>query len=488
MSAIGAIYPCNQNVILESDLMQLNQAMQHHGQDGSGIWFDHHCGLTQQQTNLTRESLYETLPYYHALHQITLVTHCRLFNRKELCEQLASFPVNDKTGDAQLIIFAYIQWGLAFIHYLVGEFSFILWDAKQEQLVCAVDHFNSRPLYYHVDEKYLVMASEISALHRLPYIPRRPNLNKIARNDLMRFQLEPGETCFEKIFFLPAAHFMVKNKSRLSLHKYWEPELGDCLSFDTDEAFSEAFQSMFKQAINASTRTHLPICLQLSGGLDSSAIAMMASQCLKPQHRELICLSNVLPESYQGPLHDEREFIQCVTAPNLITHAVIDSWRGPFDHLDSFTTHWQSSPQHYQYRALNAAARSHHAKLMLHGTLGEMTCSYAGYEYLAQLFSRGQFSTLHQEIMAHKKSYKRSYAGILAHNVGVPLLPSPFKSRLQSHHRRHLIQSNLINPAFIQQHFHAEQLKSIGDQVFQAQILPSLDARPDHASTHRYRG
>ena len=275
------------------------------------------------------------------------------------------------------------------------------WDAKQKQLVCAVDQFNSRPLYYHLSAQYLFIASELFALHSLTDIPRRPNLNKLARNDVMRFQLEPGETCFENIVFLPAAHILVQTQSHLSIQQYWQPMLGDCLSFDSDNAFSEAFQSVFKQAITAATRTHGPLCLQLSGGLDSSAIAMMASQCFTAQERSLICLSNVLPEEYQGHLQDERDFIAEVTAPNLLKEYVTDPWRGPFDNMESCILQLQSSPQHYQYRALNAAARRHHAKFILHGTLGELTSSYAGHEYLAELFCHGHWLTLLQEIRAH---------------------------------------------------------------------------------------
>ena len=131
MSAIGAIYACHQHVILESDLLQLNQAMHHHGQNGSGIWFDHQCGLTQQHTKLTVESLHETMPYYDALHQITVVTHCRLFNHKELRDQLVTS--NNHAGEAELIIRAYLKWGISFVRYLIGEFSLILWGNPPEK-------------------------------------------------------------------------------------------------------------------------------------------------------------------------------------------------------------------------------------------------------------------------------------------------------------------------------------------------------------------
>ena len=474
MSAISGIYHFNKQPVSQADLISLHSAMQHHGQDGEGLYVAPQCGLAQQTSHLTQESLLEKFPIIDSQHHITLVAHCRLFNYKELSNQLTP---NQSAGDGELIILAYLKWKLDFAAHLVGEFSIALWDNKNQQLVCANDHFNSQPLYYYTDSHIVAFASELRALHRLKTIPRLPNLNKIARSDFMRFQLEPGETCFANIHYLPPASVMIINQTDLTIKNYWKPTLGKSLSFKSDQAFTDEFQHTFTTAIQSVTRTHLPICLQLSGGLDSSAIAMTAAKVLQLQNKNLTCLSNVLPPLYRGITQDERDFIELVQAPNLIKHPVIDEWRGPFDNLENFAETLQSNPQHYQYRAINAAARAHNAKFILHGTLGELTSSYNGHEYLAHLFYRGRWLSLTREMLAHQKIYGRSLKSMMAHNLIKPILPVSWQARLHSKNHHELIKHSLINPRFIQQQLNATHLQQLKQQFVEQSSLISTDSR-----------
>lgn len=478
MSGVAAIYHLNDKPVSKNDLLQLNAALQHHGQDGNGIWLDQHCGLAQQISRLTQESLHETLPLVNADYQITLAAHCRLFNYKELRNQLVSSNDRRPTGDAELILLAYLKWKLDFVKHLIGEFSIVLWDAKNKQLVCATDHFNSRPLYYYWDHKMFAIASEIYALHALSSIPRLPNLNKIARNDFLRFQLEPGETCFDKIRFLPAAHFMIVNPSGLHIKQYWKPQLGKLMSFKSEQAFADAFQDVFRSSVEATTRSHLPVCLQLSGGLDSSAIAMMASQVLAAQGKELICLSNVLPPNYVGTGKDEREFIEAVQAPNVIKCPIIDEWRGPFDHMEAFAKSLQYNPQHYQNRAAFAAARKQGAKFVLNGALGELTSSYHGHEYLAHVFRSGHWLRLYHEVLAHKKIYNRSLKKIIGGNIVLPLLPQAWQRLLKrKNNSMNMLKHSLTKPEFIHQHIPATELLKLSRAYAQLNTVKSTNPR-----------
>lgn len=473
MSAIGAIY-CLNAAPSELDLLQLNSGMSHHGQDGGTIWFDSQCGLVQQQTRLTTESLTEHLPYFNATQQIAIATHSRLFNRQELCQRLSLTADFAKKGDAELIMLSYLKWDLALIDYLVGEFSIILWDAKKSRLICITDHVNSRPIYYYAHDKMLVLASELYSLHQVKDVPRVPNLSKIAGSDFLRVQLEPDETCFAHIKLLPYASMLVRDKYAMSIKRYWQPTLGKCLSFRGENDFAEAFQAMFSTAVQSTTRASGPVCLQLSGGLDSSAIALMAAQTLKRENRHLICLSNVLPSSSIG--EDERPFIDLIQAENLVKQEVIDEWRGPFDRLDTFSKHLHTSPQHYQHRALFAAARKHQANIMLHGTLGELTTSSASQEYLAYVFWRGQWLTLLRELFAHKKITKSSMARIIVNHVLRPSLPLFCRRRYSSSHNM-LLEMSCINPEFIQQHIPPTQLAWLTEQFIKSSQLSSINPR-----------
>ncbi len=457
MSAISGIFHFTGKPIAKTDLMRMNTAMQHHGQDGSGIWMDNYCGLAQQVSYLTDESRHETLPLIMPEYPLVLVTNSRLSNK-----------ANHSVGDGEFILSAYVKWQLEFVHHLLGEYSFALWDGKLQRLICVTDHFNARPLYYYLDQHQLAVASEIRALHSLESIARRPNLNKIARNDFVRLQYEVGETNFADIQFLPPASLMVADKSGCKIQTYWKPSLGKQLVFKNDEEFAEAFQNVFSAAVSSATRTHLPVALQLSGGLDSSAIAVMASRVLQPQNRKLICLSNTVPDALATTIEDERYFVEKLNDSNFVKQKVIDEWRGPFDHLDSMKSSLNSSPQHYQHRAINDHARRYGAKIVLHGTLGEITASHHGYGYLSQLFRRGKWLKLSKEVLAHHSIYHRSFMSMIWRDIIQPSF-APF-SVSKSNPTKH----SFIRRDFMHQHISPEQSQWTAQQLTHSRHENSL--------------
>ncbi|NCT56252.1 MAG: asparagine synthase [Legionella sp.] len=475
MSAIGAIFSIQNKPIDEASLQALHHGMARHGKHGSNTWFSNTCGLTQQSYYHTLSTQLASFPYFDKKHNIGLVADVRLSNRTDLHKSLhASF--SHQYSDAELIILAYLTWGIDFILHLVGEFSLILWDTKLHRFVVAVDHFNTRPLYYFFNQDFLIISSVLSALHHVPWVPREPNLSVIARHDFKRFLLEPGETCFKHLYFLPPANLLIADPSGIKFHTYWRPTLGAPYAFKSDNDFQEAFHEHFSNAVHATVDTDRPVCLQLSGGLDSSAIALMAANVLGFEQKKLICLSNVLPPNSHDSLNDEHEYIDLIHAPNLIKETVIDPWRGPFDHLDACKTHLYTSPQHYQHRAINAAARRHQASVVLHGTLAELTTSYSGHERLSELFHRLHWITLIRELFAHRKIYKTSSLSLAALVIHPKILHGYLKKRQHST-RQKLLTASLINPTFILEQMTPDALMWLEQQFLKPLILHSMNAR-----------
>lgn len=473
MSAIGAIFSLRGKPIETEDLIALKVGMNLHGKNGSHHCLTDHCGLTQQLYVFKSTPISESLPYFDTANQIYLATHVRLFNRKELQTIL---KLSTNTSDTRLIISAYLTWGVHFPSYLVGEFSIALWDEKLQRFMIAVDHFNTRPLYYFLNQDFLIVSSVMSALHHSIQVPRTLNFNMIARHDFKRLMLEPGETCFENIRFLPPAHVLIANNTGIKLQSYWEPRLGERLSFQSENEFQEIFESHFSEAVRSTLDTDFPVCLQLSGGLDSSAIACMANQILNSQNHPLICLSNYLPDNQRAGLQDEREYIHLIQGKHLLKEAVIDEHRGPFDDLTLCQQQLRYSPQHYQHCAINAAARRHQSALILHGTLAELTTSYSGYELLPTLFFQLRWITLIQELFAYYKIYNPSLM-TLPRLIFHPRLKSIL---LKGHHRnsrQNILSSSFINQSFMFSQLTPELLIAIKNEFLNPMMMPSIDAR-----------
>lgn len=481
MSAISAIYYRNLCVEeirthLETDLIKLNEEMAHHGEEGSGIWLGQQCGLAQQISHYHGQPWREKQPYYDEEHKISIVAHCRLFNRNELKKQL-QLPLTRDIHDHQLVLKAYLKWNLECANYLIGEFSILIWDEKCKQLLAIVDHFNTRSLYYYMDHDKIVFASELKALHALQDIPREPNLHKIARNDWLKFQAEAGETAFSNIYFLPAAHRLVIRSTKHFLFQYWQPTLNDPISFGSNEELRETFQAQFAEAIQATTNSHLPVCLQLSGGLDSSSIAMMYAKLNFNGSTPLICFSNVHPSSNIPSNNDEKEYLDLIQSNQLIKESVIDEWRGPFDSLDKFSENLCTSAQYYQHYAINDATRRYGAKIILHGTMGEITSSYSGYEYLAELFWQGRYFNLFKEIGQYKKHSNQSTYRIFLNHVLNLKRPQWLKRQASLNNRAKLLAYSLIRPNFIAEVIPEDQFHAMTEKFLKAGQNFTKDAR-----------
>lgn len=475
MSAMGAIFSLQNKPINEASLLALHHGMARHGKHGSNTWFSNTCGLTQQTYQHTLSTERESFPYFDKNHNIGLVADVRLSNRADVHQALHGSS-SYQYSDAELIVSAYLTWGIDFVSHLAGEFSLILWDAKLYRFVMAVDHLNTRPLYYFFNQDFLIISSVLSALHCVTWVPREPNLSVIARHDIKRFLLEPGETCFKHLYFLPPANYLIADPSGIKFHTYWRPALGTPYAFKSDTDFQEAFEDHFSHAIRATLQSDAPVCLQLSGGLDSSAIALMAAHMPEVRQKPLICLSNTLPDNHDHDLKDEREYIHLIQGANLIKEPVIDAWRGPFDHLDACKTHLYTSPQHYQHRAINAAARRHQSSLILHGTLAELTTSYAGYEYLSELFHHIRWVTLLRELVAHRKIYKASSSSLAALVIHPKILHGYLKKQRHST-RQKLLTTSLINKPFILEQMTPDELMWLEQQFLKPLTLQSMNAR-----------
>jgi asparagine synthase (glutamine-hydrolysing) len=204
---------------------------------------------------------------------------------------------------------------------------------------------------------------------------------------------------------------------------------------------------------------------------------MMAAQEFDKQGRSLYCFSNVLPALYSGKAKDEKNFIDYINSPSLIKVPVIDAWRGPFDNMESFTKQYYSNSQHYQYRALNGAARKRNIKIMLHGTLAEITTSYAGQEHLIELFRQGNWHVLYREMGAYKNLHSASWIGTLLNCMIKPQLPYFFRANFYTHKHRQLLNSSLLNLNLIRQHVSHLQEQHLNAQFMQMAVQSTYDAR-----------
>lgn len=259
---------------LDQHLKIMNYIQAHRGPDGEGIWVheNNHVGFAHRRLSIIDLNTGDQ-PMSDEYGN-TLVFNGEIYNYLELRSELSEY--NFKTAsDTEVILASYNKWGADCLDHLEGMFSFAIWDEKKSELFCARDRFGIKPFYYlQANDKFL-FASEAKTL--LPFLKSvKPNLE--ALKDYLTFQFVlDGKTLFDGIYELPPAHKLVISKGTVSVKRYWQVyyKLDDD---HTEKYFSEKIKYLLEESVRMHLRSDVPVGAYLSGGIDSSIIASLASK------------------------------------------------------------------------------------------------------------------------------------------------------------------------------------------------------------------
>ena len=297
MSVVFGIFNRNKKSVGESTVQVMNNALSYWEADDKGNWSEGSVFLGHRMLWNAPESKQEHLPHTISPDNQTLVItiDARLDNRETLAEQLEmrDIPLG-KITDSDLILAAYQKWGEACPKYLLGDFVFVIWDAAKEQLFCARDHMGIKPFYYHLSDDLFVFSNDIRGVIAHPQISEKYNERAIS----MFMAAFPGffdkkDTFFNEIQKLPAAASLTISKEDVSESIYWSVDDIPKVQYDTYEEYVEKLRDLLADAVHARLRTVYPAASHLSGGLDSSTVAVLAARELekptKAAARELTC-------------------------------------------------------------------------------------------------------------------------------------------------------------------------------------------------------
>ena len=153
-------------------------------------------------------------------------------------------------------------------------FAFALWDEETQTLFAARDRFGIKPFYYAVVGDVLYFASEVKAL--LPFLPEvETDLDGFA--DYLTFQFRlAGKTLFKGVQELLPGHFLRVRNGNVETQRYWEVYFEP--DFDhTGDFYERRVEELLADSISFHLRSDVPVGSYLSGGLDSSIVASLAS-------------------------------------------------------------------------------------------------------------------------------------------------------------------------------------------------------------------
>ena len=248
----------------------------------------------------------------HSSTGCVVVADARLDNSQELRDAL-QLPAPDGQPDsttdhaALLILHAWLRWGQDCVDHIDGDFAFVVFDPRCNSLYLARDRMASRPLYvHHVPGKLLVFGSTSHSVLAHPRVPRDLNEARVA--DFIIEAAGGGlegvdftSTFFQAVERLPPRHVLHTTSEAHRLRRYWqlEPERSGPLP-NSDNEWADALTEALERAVAQRLVGPERVGSMLSGGLDSTSLAIIAGQQLlaarKPNLPTFSAIDSSLPD------------------------------------------------------------------------------------------------------------------------------------------------------------------------------------------------
>ena len=356
---------------------------------------------------------------------LVLVFDGRLDNRDALAATLA---VRETASDAQLALAAVRRWDVEAPAHLLGDFAFIAWDARSRRLLLARDHMGIRPLHYVVRPGAVVCGSDLTHVLAEGSVPRRPNPRVAA--EFLACEIRNGEeTLYDGIARVPPAHVVTIERGSARPHRYWSAVPSRRLALRSDDEYAERCRELLIASVEARMRSAVPVCATLSGGIDSSSVALVAHRLVRGQPAPPL-FSMVFPDH---PEADERSYIdavaeRCGAVPTFIAPSP------PVRSLAARASAWMNAPSmaaDEMAERMWAVMRARGHRAALTGAGGDFV--YAGSIFHhADLLRQGRLLTLLRRYRDDRRAEATGASGVAWLQAAIwPALPVPVKRGLR---------------------------------------------------------
>lgn len=279
MCAIAGIYQHASN-IPEKKIRQMCSRMVMRGPDSEGYYLHKRVALGHRRLSIIDLNTGDQ-PMFDNSNKIVIVLNGEIYNFRELRSELSQLGASFfSQSDTEVVLEAYKAWGIEqTLDRLEGMFAFALFDTEHEELFVCRDKFGEKPLYYEQNADGLRFASELKAFE--------PNLKKysldiIALNYFLALTYIPAPyTIYKEIRKLEAGHYLVINKSgQIKKVRYFDirerlKSLGNITDFN--QAKNKVLE-LVTESIKRKMIADVPLGVFLSGGIDSSIVAAVASK------------------------------------------------------------------------------------------------------------------------------------------------------------------------------------------------------------------
>ena len=255
----------------------MGEALRHRGPDGRAVLTHPNAVIGTERLRIIDLHERADQPFSAPGSHVWLEANGEIYNAREIRSRYPDYPFRSQS-DVESILPLYLEHGARAVAMLDGMFGLAIWDNRTSSLLLARDRAGEKPLFYARVGHELLFASELQCLLRHPSISK--DLDDAALNDYLRlgYVSEP-RTMFRAIRRIEAGTYVRFTESGQEVVRYWDPAAFAIEKRSRSEAVRET-QRLIERAVEKQVMSDVPVGVFISGGLDSSILAMLASQTI----------------------------------------------------------------------------------------------------------------------------------------------------------------------------------------------------------------
>ena len=283
MCGIAALVAAPRHQWPVDQLDAMRQCLHHRGPDASGLYTwpsdassHFEVGLAHTRLSILDVSHGSDQPMTDAASSVALTFNGEIYNYLELREELQRAGHRfGTTGDTEVLLRAYLEWGTSCLPRLIGMYAFVIHDGRSNRVIAARDPFGIKPLYVAESSQGIVLASELKAFRHFDTVSQAVNKDTLLRYVRFASGQTDDQTIFSDIREVGAGCFLTIDTDsatmRTERHYAFAPQVLSTRDLSFDEAALE-LRSRFLTSVELHSRSDVPVGTALSGGLDSSGI------------------------------------------------------------------------------------------------------------------------------------------------------------------------------------------------------------------------
>jgi asparagine synthase (glutamine-hydrolysing) len=260
-------------------LKRISQRIAHRGPDADGFWIapSGRAALAHRRLSVIDLATGQQ-PMLDTSERVGLVFNGEIYNYRELRKSLARRGAAFRTeSDTEVLLRLYQTTGAACVNELRGMFAFAAWDDDAGRLLLARDRIGKKPLYYTIEDGCLYFASTLESLRETAR--SRWEIDPLAVDAFLTLGYIPApRTIFRSVSKLEAGTILTVDAAGISTNRYWDPATDGRAPPESFAAAVDELDELLNTAVALRLRSDVPLGVFLSGGVDSSLVAAVASR------------------------------------------------------------------------------------------------------------------------------------------------------------------------------------------------------------------